>query len=94
MLSPVVGSETSKTLHQIKLPNYSPQMPEGTNRKLFFNTCTSCHSARYVMMQPEYSWAVWTAELNKMRNAYGAPLEDSQIEPLLDYLMHVRGAKS
>lgn len=81
------------TKHSIVLPNYNPEMPEANNRKLFLNTCTSCHTARYVAMQPDFPRATWTAEVNKMHKAFGCPVSEDQVEPIVDYLMAIRGAK-
>jgi hypothetical protein len=73
--------------------DFNPDMPDGPNRKLFLNTCTSCHSARYVLMQPPFPQATWRAEVNKMHKVYGCPLEEAQVEPLVDYLTAIRGSK-
>jgi hypothetical protein len=48
--------------------------------------CLSCHSEAYVAMQPPFSKTVWTAEIVKMRNVYGAKISDDQVAPLADYL--------
>ena len=81
------------TVHSVTLPNYNPDMPDGENRKLFSNSCTMCHSARYVLMQFELPRSKWSAEVNKMRTAFGCPLEPASVDKLVDYLMVVRGTK-
>lgn len=48
--------------------------------------CLTCHSAEYVIMQPPLSLKVWTAEVTKMQQKYGAPLPTNQIAPIAYYL--------
>lgn len=48
--------------------------------------CLSCHSQSYVATQPPFGKAVWTAEILKMRNVYGAKINDDQVAPLAEYL--------
>ncbi|MBV9439906.1 MAG: cytochrome c [Candidatus Eremiobacteraeota bacterium] len=48
--------------------------------------CLTCHSSAYVSTQPVLSKAQWTAEVNKMRAVYAAPIADDQVAPIVDYL--------
>lgn len=49
--------------------------------------CMACHSADYVTTQPRgMSAAFWEAEVVKMRSAYGAPIPDDAVKPLVNYL--------
>ncbi len=49
--------------------------------------CGICHSADYVNLQPlGMSVTQWAAEMTKMRNAYGAPLDEIDINLLSVYL--------
>ncbi len=48
--------------------------------------CLVCHSVDYVVMQPPLSRTVWTAEVKKMREKYGATIPDDQVEPIINYL--------
>lgn len=79
------------SVHSITLPNYNPDMPQGPNLTLFNNQCSVCHSSRYVLMQPHFSRKQWTAEVNKMSKAFGCPVKKSDVEPLVDYLVSIRG---
>jgi hypothetical protein len=58
----------------------------GPGSNLATSLCLSCHSEAYVAMQPPLNKSVWTAEIVKMRNAYGAKISDDQVAPLADYL--------
>ena len=48
--------------------------------------CLTCHSSAYVSIQPGLTTAQWTAEVKKMKNAYGAPIPDDQVATLVSYL--------
>ena len=52
--------------------------------------CTACHSADYIITQPRGlpdPMAFWTAEVNKMRHSYGAPVEESDVQAIVAYLV-------
>ena len=49
--------------------------------------CLSCHSSAYVSMQPVMNGAQWTAEVNKMKAVYGAPIPDDQVPAIVSYLV-------
>jgi mono/diheme cytochrome c family protein len=48
--------------------------------------CLTCHSSAYVSTQPVLSRAQWTAEVLKMRAAYGAQIADDQVPAIVEYL--------
>ncbi|SPD67264.1 SULFITE:CYTOCHROME C OXIDOREDUCTASE (SUBUNIT B) OXIDOREDUCTASE PROTEIN (plasmid) [Cupriavidus taiwanensis] len=55
--------------------------------------CAICHSADYVSYQPPgLSLAQWTTEMKKMQQAYGAPIDDAEIEQLGAYLAVAYGS--
>ena len=55
--------------------------------------CVICHSADYINFQPpDLTQAQWTAEATKMRQAYGAPLDDQEIRSLGAYLAVAYGS--
>jgi cytochrome c5 len=49
--------------------------------------CLTCHSSAYVSTQPHLTTAQWTAEVKKMKSAYGAPIPDDQVSMLVTYLV-------
>jgi cytochrome c551/c552 len=70
-------------LKPAKLPGYGIAMQK----------CAICHSADYVAYQPPgLSLAQWTAEMKKMQRAYGAPIDDAEVEQLGAYLAVAYGA--
>ena len=49
--------------------------------------CTGCHSLDYVPMNsPFLSAAGWDAEVAKMINAFGAPIDQADAKIIADYL--------
>lgn len=85
-----VGLQTSG-VRTIELPYVFTPVPPGPNAATYQSACMLCHSQRYVVIQPPLSRKTWTAEVTKMQKTYGAPITDQQIEPLVDYLVAIRG---
>jgi hypothetical protein len=75
----------------IALPAMEIELPPGSGRLTVMATCTACHSQRYVMMQPNFPRKTWIAEVDKMKKVYGAPIQDEQVEPIVNYLVSIRG---
>ena len=49
--------------------------------------CAGCHSLDYVLMNsPFLSAAGWDAEVAKMINAFGAPIDQGDAKTIADYL--------
>jgi mono/diheme cytochrome c family protein len=57
------------------------------------NNCAGCHSLDYVRINaPFLNKKGWTAEVNKMVMAYGAPIAQADVGPIVDYLAANYGA--
>jgi hypothetical protein len=49
--------------------------------------CAGCHSLDYIPLNsPFMDRQTWTAEVNKMINAYGAPIPQADVAMIIDYL--------
>lgn len=48
--------------------------------------CNTCHSPRYISMQPPFPAATWEAEVNKMNKAFGAAIPDENARKIILYL--------
>ena len=49
--------------------------------------CTACHSADYIQMNSRFlDKAGWTASVNKMINAFGAPIPKDDVDTIASYL--------
>jgi mono/diheme cytochrome c family protein len=50
--------------------------------------CSACHTSDYIVMNsPFLAPATWKAEVTKMRNAFGAPIDDDTAAAITDYLI-------
>jgi hypothetical protein len=48
--------------------------------------CNTCHSPRYITMQPPLPAATWEAEVNKMNKAFGAGIPEDNTQKIILYL--------
>lgn len=55
--------------------------------------CLICHSAEMVTTQPRLTETQWKAEINKMRNVYGAPIADDEVDRLTAYMTALNAAQ-
>ncbi len=56
--------------------------------------CFTCHSVDYLRTQPPATpRAWWKTSVVKMQKTFGAPIPDSAVEPLVDYLVKTYGAE-
>jgi cytochrome c5 len=85
------ASEPAFQSKSITLPTMDPVLPDGPGKTAYQATCTICHSARYVTMQPRFSRSAWTNEVQKMVANYGAPVPAAQTNEIVDYLVSIRG---
>src|ERR1043166_972023 len=49
-------------------------------------SCSSCHTPRYIPMQPPLPAAAWDAEVRKMIKTYGAQISDADAQKINQYL--------
>ena len=75
----------------LSLNSVVTKLPEAPGYSTFQTNCTSCHSARYVQMQPNFSEKTWTALVTKMQKTFGAPIPDSSIKEIVEYLVTIKG---
>jgi mono/diheme cytochrome c family protein len=71
------------------LPEETASFRPGPNLDVVRNNCTGCHSADYISTQPQgasYKKDFWQAEVTKMIKVYGAPIEETDISKIVDYL--------
>ncbi|HEX9135984.1 MAG TPA: sulfide dehydrogenase [Nitrospirota bacterium] len=48
--------------------------------------CNTCHSPRYITMQPPLSAATWEAEVYKMKKTFGAAIPEENTQKIILYL--------
>jgi len=87
----VKGPIQKWTKVSVDLPVSQISFPAGNGSVIANAYCLICHSAGMVLRQPPLTQDEWTVEINKMRNAFGAPLPADQVEALAKYLRSING---
>jgi len=77
----------------ISVYDYEPTFPERTGFSEFKAGCISCHSLQYIEMQPDFPKTTWEVIVNKMRKNFGAPVSDSAVQKIVQYLVDIKGTK-
>jgi hypothetical protein len=85
------GPSQKWTKVSVELPTSDTPFPPGNGVDIASGQCLICHSAGMVLRQPPLTQDEWVGEINKMRNAYGAPLPADQIDALAKYLFSING---
>ena len=88
---PAKGPVQQWTKVSVELPASQISFPPGNGSVIANAYCLICHSAGMVLRQPPLTQAEWVGEINKMRNAFGAPFPVDQVEPLAKYLQSING---
>ena len=87
----VKGSVPKWVKVSVDLPTSQVSFPPGNGSVIANAYCLICHSAGMVLRQPPLTQDEWSSEINKMRNAFGAPLPADQVEALAKYLRSING---
>jgi hypothetical protein len=72
-----------------EVPSYplsATQLAEGPGRAETDIACGSCHTTRYIPMQPPLPAVAWDAEVRKMVKTYGAQISDADARKITQYL--------
>jgi len=70
-----------------QLPEEASKFRDGPNLEIAQNNCTACHSADYIRTQPpKKGQAFWAAEVNKMIKTYKAPIAETDVKEIVEYL--------
>jgi hypothetical protein len=77
----------------VTLPENGATFPPGPGVDAANNNCLSCHSVEMVMTQPALPKATWQTEVAKMRTVFKAPIAESDIAAIVDYLVAIKGRK-
>jgi hypothetical protein len=83
------------TLHSVSVefPDPARMFPGDSKADAINNNCLACHSAGMVLTQPSLSRAEWQSEVEKMRSTYKAPVEESDVPAIVDYLVALKDRK-
>ena len=85
------NSTVHGSVHKITLNNNEPTFPDVEGRDLFLNNCMTCHTTRYISMQPSFSRKIWQAEVTKMIEKFHAPIDTNVGKKIVDYLVRIKG---
>lgn len=97
------SKEENKSNYEVQIKNvYDTEVslpaPEGAalftrGGEAFRAHCITCHSLRYIQMQPDFPEATWQKIVDKMVKNFGAPIPDSTSKSIVKYLMAIKGTK-
>jgi cytochrome c5 len=91
--STVTGGGVTLRSVSLAFPDDTRIFPGGSKADVVNNNCLTCHSAGMVLTQPSLSRADWQAEVEKMRNAYKAPVAAGDVPGIVDYLAGLRSGQ-
>lgn len=75
---------------RVQLPADRKNFSGGAGADVANARCLTCHSAEMILTQPTRTVAQWKDTVTKMRTAYGAPLEDAEIDVLAAYFANLQ----
>jgi len=67
-------------------PIYPSSLPSGDAVNEVKAYCGTCHSPRYITMQPPLPAVTWASEVDKMIKTYGASIPDDSKQKIVEYL--------
>jgi hypothetical protein len=82
----VLAAADQKVAYRLP-PEPQVKLWPGADEELAEGTCAACHSLDYIKHQPpKMGRAFWNAEVTKMREAYGADIDDETAQKIAAYL--------
>jgi sulfite dehydrogenase (cytochrome) subunit B len=70
------------------------RLKPGPGEDAVATTCTACHTLDYIRMNATFLTPDgWKAEVVKMRDAYGAPIDDDTANTIVKYLSATYAAR-
>ena len=67
-------------------PVPAPELAPGDGLSDVRIYCNTCHSPRYITMQPPLPAATWETEVNKMNKTFGARIPEENTRKIISYL--------
>ncbi|MBW7891605.1 MAG: hypothetical protein H3C48_11395 [Chitinophagaceae bacterium] len=83
------GNQPSYSIQDIS--EVATKLPEAPGYQAFNNNCLICHSSRYILNQPDFPEKTWASIVTKMQKTFGAPVPDSSIHEIVQYLVAIKG---
>lgn len=85
------NAEQKGSAHSIQLPDVKTDLKAGEGKDITERFCIICHSLDYITMQPKFTKAQWTAEVDKMIKVMGAPVPEKEAGTIKRYLAGAYG---
>jgi mono/diheme cytochrome c family protein len=82
---PYIAS-TDATYDAGQYPIYEPELAAGDGKQEVETYCNTCHSPRYITMQPPLPAGAWADEVNKMVKTFGASVPGDDAQKIIEYL--------
>jgi hypothetical protein len=76
---------------KVEMPIGNMTLPPGKGADVANNDCLICHSADHMLNQPALPKETWEEVVNKMINAYKAPITRQDAAAIVDYLTRMKG---
>jgi len=77
----------AETKAPAQLKEEAVQLKDGPGRELTQSRCNICHSLEYIPSNaPAMNRGAWQKSIQKMRERFGAPIDDDAAKQILDYL--------
>src|SRR5689334_19124810 len=76
-----------------KLPPETTKLERGPGVEVATAQCLLCHSADYISIQPPMTRAAWAATVTKMKDKYGAPIQPTATNAIVNYLAKTYGTE-
>jgi mono/diheme cytochrome c family protein len=92
--APAATGDLAPLIRSIDLPHLEPELALAPGRNEFMEVCVSCHSPRYVQMQPPFAQRQWQDTVDKMAKTYGASMDAEQRTAIIGYLVATHGPNS
>ena len=84
---PSPGALSPDSVYQVSAyPVPVLDLAAGDGRQYIQIHCNTCHSPRYITMQPPLPAADWESEVNKMIKTYGANIPEEAVRKIIAYL--------
>jgi len=88
---PVNTFSVKGSVREMVINPETPEFPEHEGKAEFVSYCAICHSLKYISMQPNFSAKTWDAEVHKMVEKFGAPIDSTVSKKIVAYLVAIKG---
>jgi hypothetical protein len=78
------------SIKEMSITPLAASFPDYDGKAEFMSYCAICHSLKYISMQPAFPEKVWSEEVHKMIEKYGAPIDSVTSKKIVAYLTHIK----